>query len=441
MTSMSVLRRTLAGCAAAAALGAGAFAQPQDGAASPAPLPSSYRGPASAVAAVVNDKVITTHDVQQRVRLMVLTSGGRITPEMLPQVQQHALRELIEEQLKFAEGAKFKVQVDDREIDDEILLMTSQTGVSIEELKRQLAAAGIEMRGLQDQVRASLVWQRIVQGRFRDRVRINEDEITAQLERMREDATKEQYLVSEICIPVASPREAEELYRGSLNLIDQMRRGVPFAVVAQQFSACSSAAAGGDLGWVRAGEMPPELDEALRVLPPGAVTNPIPSEGALMILAMRDKRPAQVAGEETLTLVYAGAPESLGKDAAMRAFEKIGASDACAGPATLRQDIGPGVGVALLEGVKMGDIDERFQFSVEGVGRGELGAVVEADGAYHVAFVCERDEGLGLPSRQALEDRAFGRALTRIAQQYLRDIERKASVDIRLETPQPRSGR
>ncbi len=58
---------------------------------------------------------------------------------------------------------------------------------------------------------------------------------------------------------------------------------------------------------------------------------------------------------------------------------------------------------------------------------------MEADGSLHMVFVCEKDEGLGLPSRSAIEDRIYSRQLTRIAQQYLRDIERKSMVDIRLK--------
>ena len=94
------------------------------------------------------------------------------------------------------------------------------------------------------------------------------------------------------CIPVADRNQIQQYYQGALQLIEQMRRGVPFAVVAQQFSACTSAAGGGDLGWVRAGELAPELDAAIKELPQGAVTNPIASDGAFIIMAVRDKREA-----------------------------------------------------------------------------------------------------------------------------------------------------
>ena len=46
---------------------------------------------------------------------------------------------------------------------------------------------------------------------------------------------------------------------------------------------------------------------------------------------------------------------------------------------------------------------------------------------------CDVDEGLGLPSRASIENRIFSRQLSRIGQQYLRDLERRATVDIRAD--------
>jgi peptidyl-prolyl cis-trans isomerase SurA len=369
-------------------------------------------------------------------RLMLLTSGGRISAQMLPQLQNQAVRDLVEEQLKLMEAKEFKLDIEEKEIQAELKQIATDGNVTVTEMEAQLKHDGIGLATLRQQIEAGIAWPRLVQGRFRSRVRIDKDEVDDTLNRMREDASKEQYLVSEICIPVPEPSQAQAYYEGGLQLIAQMRKGVPFAAVAQQFSACPSAAAGGDLGWVHAGELPPELDNALRQLPPGAVTNPIPSEGALMILAVRDKRGAVVAGEQSWTLVYAGAPLSMGRNDALLGLQKIATADACG--SALRLDVGPNIGVARLESMKLGEIDPRFREAVSTLNRGELSGPIEADNALHMVYVCEKDEGLGLPSREAIEDRIYSRQLTRIAQQYLRDVERKTMVDIRLKAEQPR---
>lgn len=421
----------LAAVLATSALAQGETAEPEDRRG----IPASYRGPASAVAAIVNDTVITTYDVEQRLKLMIISSGGRINPQVLPQLQDQAVRDLVQEQLKLQEAKKFELEAPASAIDSELRGMAGQSNLTVEELEKTLLADGVGLQALRNQIASSIVWPELVQGRYGKRARVTDDEVDQTLERLHADATQEQMLVSEICIPVPSPDQAQEYYQGSLQLIEQMRKGVPFAVVAQQFSACTSAAAGGDMGWVRPGELPPSIDEAVRELPPGAVTNPILAEGAFMIMAVRDKRAAVKQGEKSWTLAYAGAPLSMGRAAARIALEKLATAEACGGGRTLRQDLGAGVGVAIIENAPLGAIDERFRSAVEGLGRGDLSDVIEADDGLHILYACDVDEGLGIPSREAITDRLYSRHLQRIGNQYLRDIERKSTVDIRLEAP------
>lgn len=404
---------------------------PQDAGAASA-QPAEEAGPAEAIAAIVNDTVITTYDVRQRMRMELLSAQGQIPPEALPQFQQQVLRNLIEDRLKLQEAAEWEFEVDESEINAQVQQMAAESGLTVDLLKKVLAANRISIDTLRSQIKAGIVWPRLVQARFGRKVRVNDNEIESTLERMREDATKEQYLVSEICLAVNEPSRAQDYYQAGLQLIEQIRRGVPFAVVAQQFSSCTTAAAGGELGWVRAGELPPELDNALKGMPIRAVTNPIPSEGAFMILVLRDKREAVVAGEPSYTFAYAGAPTSMGKTAARQALEKLPAADACGGGAQ-RQDLGQGVGVALVENMTLDGVDPRFRSAVEDLERGELSPIIEADDALHAVYVCEKDDGLGLPSRAALEDKLYGRQLSLIAQRYLRDVEREATIDIRLD--------
>lgn len=390
--------------------------------------------PSESVAAVVNDSVITTYDVRQRMRLMLISAQGQIPEEAYGQLQTQALRDLVEERLKLQETNKFEVEVTDREVYEELSLIAGQSNITAESLELILEHQGVSVEGFREQIKTGIAWPQLVQGRFRDRVRITDDEVEDTLERMRDDANKEQYLVSEICIPVDDPAQAQQYYQGAMQLLAQMRSGVPFSVIAQQFSACTSAAVGGDLGWVRAGELAPEIDAAIRQLPPGSVTNPIPSEGAFMLMAVRDKREAVIAGEPTFTIAYASAPLSVGENTARLAFDKLANADPCLGR-PLRLDLGKDIGFTLLENMTLDKIDPRFAPFIEDLNHKDQSAVIKADNAYHVAYICDKDEGLGLPSRTALENRIFQRQLSRISQQYLRDIERKSTVDIRLKEP------
>ena len=396
-------------------------------------IPQSYTGPESAVIAVVNDKVITTYDVRQRMRLMILNAGGRINPQLLPQLQRQAVKDLVEEQLKIQEAKEFDLTATSEEIDSQVAGIAAQNGLSADQMKEKLEEDGVSVNSLRNQMAASIVWPRLVSGRYGKRVRVDDSEVDAVMQRLHDDATHEQFLLSEICIPVPSPDQQQAYYQASLQLIEQLRKGVPFAVIAQQFSACTTAAAGGNMGWTRTGELPPEIAAAVKILPVGAVTNPIPSEGAFKILAVRDKREAVKQGEKSWTLTYASAPLSVGRAAARSSLEKLATAEACPGGQALRQDLGPNVDVALVENAKLSDIDERFTSAIEDLRRGDLSAPVEAEGALHEVYICSVDEGLGIPPRGEIEEKLYSRQLERIAQQYLRDVRRKSTVDVLID--------
>ncbi len=391
------------------------------------------------IAALVNDQAITTYDLKQRVRLMTLSSGGRMRPEQLPQLQQQALQDLVNERMKQKELEKFEVKTSDKEVQGELQQIAAQAGFTLPELQDALKREGISVEAWKEQIKTSIGWQNLVQGRFRDRVKINEREIDQTLETIRDEVTKERYLVSELCIPVDDPAQIQAYYQAGLQLIEQMRRGVPFASAAQQFSACTSASLGGDIGWVQAGELPKELDDAIKAVPVGSVTNPIPSEGALMILALRDKKQPVEPGEKSFTLAYASAPVSIGENNARLELGKLPTAEVCNARA-IKLDLGPNVNTALLENVKASSIAPKFRRFVEDLNTGDLSTIIEADGYLHVVHICEKDEGLGVPPRAAIENRIFRRQLSLLGQRYLRDIERKSTVEMRLEgaTAQPK---
>ncbi|MEL6111653.1 MAG: peptidylprolyl isomerase [Pseudomonadota bacterium] len=399
---------------------------------SPIPVPAGAPSvpPGETIVGLVNDEVITSFDLRQRIKLILLSSGGQIRPEQVPQLQQQALRDLVNEQIKIKELEKFEVKIPDREVNQELQQIAAQTGLTLQELEKALSFEGISTDAWRQQIRTSIGWQNLVQGRFRDRVKINEREVEQTLQTIRDDATKERYLVSELCIPVEEPTQIQAYYQAGLQLIEQMRRGVPFAAAAQQFSGCTSASIGGDIGWVQAGELPVELDSAIQTIPVGSVTNPIPSEGALIILALRDKKEPVAPGEPSFTLAYASAPVAAGENKARLALKKLPTAEVCNARA-IKLDLGPDVGTALLENVKLSAIDPKFQRFIADLERGDLSAVIEADGYLHEVYICEKDEGLGIPSRSAIEDRIFRRQLQLLGQRYLRDLERKSTIEIR----------
>ena len=74
---------------------------------------------------------------------------------------------------------------------------------------------------------------------------------------------------------VDNPEQDEEVHRFADRLYDQLHQGANFSAVAQQFSQSATAAVGGDIGWVRADQLSPELGKAVAQMRPGELSPPI----------------------------------------------------------------------------------------------------------------------------------------------------------------------
>jgi len=87
------------------------------------------------------------------------------------------------------------------------------------------------------------------------------------------NASKPRYRVAEIYIE-ASPEIGgmEGALEGANAMITQVKGGAPFALLAQQFSSAASAARGGDVGWVREGELRPEIDAVIKQMVDGSLS-------------------------------------------------------------------------------------------------------------------------------------------------------------------------
>ncbi|MEM7742059.1 MAG: peptidylprolyl isomerase [Pseudomonadota bacterium] len=392
----------------------------------------------NAVAATVNDKPISTFDVQQRMRLMMVTSGGQpITPEVEAQLRVQALQDLVDEELKRQETTEFDVNVSDDDVNQELARIAGSGGTTIEGLIVDLAQQGIAIETLREKIRTDQAWERLVRGRFNSRVNVTEGEIDNMLDKMRSDRQAEQFYLSEICLPVDSEQQRDRIYNIGMQMIGQMRQGVPFQALAQQFSVCPSAARGGELGWMRPGELEPTVASVVTGLSEGNVSTPIEMDDMMKVVAVQGKREAAEKGDPSYELAYAGVSKrDITRSEAETATGRLPLTNPCNG-GELSADLGEGVGVELLPMLNINTIRPDFHNALLDLQRGDLSELLESNDSFHRVYVCEMDEGLGLPRRRVIENRIENEEFQLLSRRYLRDLERDSDVEIRLgETTQ-----
>ncbi len=443
---MAPRRKTAAVIATTAAMlvlawtGGPAVAQLADPGAAPA-APTTAQGLSELVVATVNDEIISTYDVVQRMRLLIVTSGIQPTEQNLPDIQREALRSLIDERLELqelrreAKTQKFDLIASDAEVNDELADIARSNNTSADQLLAQLAAQGVGAQTLRDQLRAEISWRGWIRGRYGQRLVIGDDQIKAFQKRTEAEAGKPRFQISEIFIDAARAGGEAAAEQGAAQLIAQIKKGAPFAAVARQFSNSPSAANGGDVGWIAAGEMPAEVDRVLEDLRAGQLSGVIPVKDGVYIVYLRDRR----AGGEAILVDLMQAAIALPRGATPAKVAEAEAKLLALRPKITGCDTLAAT-VAKAPGVVSGDLGEAdikdlapaFRSAAESLQVGQVSAPIRTDAGLHLIALCSRRRG-GADSltREQIENRLYGQELAMIAKRTLRDLRNSATIETR----------
>ena len=239
--------------------------------------------------AIVNGEIITQTDIDQRLALLIIASGGRIPAEEMDRLRQQVLRNLIDETLQIQAAAAEKITIKPADIDKTLARVAGNNKQTVEQLTALLDANGSSIASMRRQIEGEIAWTRLQRAKIESSVSVGEEEVKAVLDRMNASKGTEEFRVGEIFLSANAGNETQTLSNAN-KILEQLRNGASFAGYARQYSEASTAAVGGDLGWVRPEQLPDPIAAQLRTMGPGQISTPIQVQGGYSIVAVQDTR-------------------------------------------------------------------------------------------------------------------------------------------------------
>jgi len=239
--------------------------------------------------AIVNGDVITQTDVDQRLAFLSIASGQPIPADQIDTLRQQVLSNLIDETLEIQAAKAEKIDIKKADIDRTVARVAKDSKQTPEQMAVYLGSHGSSIESLRRQIQGEIAWARLQQAKIEDGVSVGDDEVKAVLDRLNASKGTEQYRVSEIFLS-ATPYTQTETIQNADKILDQLKNGASFPAFARQYSQASTAAVGGDLGWVRPEQLPTQIADVLRQMTPGTISNPISLPGGVSIIAVQDTR-------------------------------------------------------------------------------------------------------------------------------------------------------
>ncbi len=397
----------------------------------------------TAIVAVVNGEVISQGDVDHRRRLFALSTGLPVTQDVLNRLTPQVIRQLIDERLRLQEAQRRHIVVGDKEIADAITEIETRNGMQPGTLRRKLSSQGVELRTLIDQIRVQIGWTRVLREVLGTQTVISDNDIKQQEELLKKEIGQPEYRVGEIFVPVAEPSQTEDARRFADTVIEQLRAGAPFAVMAAQFSQSQTALAGGDLGWVQQNQLDNAVLRVLNEMPPNAISNPIAVPGGFSIVTLRAKREigrdlATVLSVRQLFFKFNGKLDPTNPTPQQRQTIE----DARRTVAEIKNCEGMEAAAKAAGNSRGGDPGE---VRLETVGVPALRQLMAtqplekisqpliADDGVAMLMICSREQkNVGMPNSKELGEHILSERVELASRQLMRDLQRRALIDRRV---------
>ncbi|MDG1997469.1 MAG: peptidylprolyl isomerase [Emcibacteraceae bacterium] len=393
------------------------------------------------IVALVNDDVITLYDLKQRSLLMMLSSRENlVTQEAQRALQSRAMDALIDDKLKMQEAIEYESNVEETVLDQAYSNYATQFNLSPEDLEEQLRLSGVIKPSLIAQINGTLSWQRVVQGLLEPQVNITDDEVFNSIETLEKNKGKDEYRISEIFLLTTDNEKRAEALTTANAIYEQLTQNVPFSAMAQQFSQSSTAAVGGDMGWVFEGELPSEVKDKIITMQRDEISEPVQTTDGIYILQVTDKRKILTVTEDdtiisTKFILFEkpeDSPETTDEYLAninQTITSNADSLDFC----EVNEDVLKSIGGAASG--DMGDVEAgRFKGDVKGevlaLEVGKATKLYEDEDVYRAYIVCgKRIPEVNLPDFDTVLASMTSTRLQLFARRHLRDLRRDAIID------------
>ncbi|HXG80423.1 MAG TPA: peptidylprolyl isomerase, partial [Sphingomicrobium sp.] len=239
--------------------------------------------------AIVNGEVITQTDIDQRLALLALANNTPIPESELERLRQQVLSNLIDETLQIQAAKAEEIEISEADIDKTVARVAGNVKQTPDQMAAYLKARGSSIRSIRRQILGEIAWRRLQSKKIESTVSVGDEEVQAVIDKLNASKGAEEFRVGEIFISATSANE-EQAAQNAQRVFAALQQGGSFVGYARQFSEASTAAVGGDLGWVRPEQLPDELASVVRQMRPGMLSQPIKVPGGYSIIAVQDVR-------------------------------------------------------------------------------------------------------------------------------------------------------
>lgn len=250
----------------------------------------------SKIAAVVNNEIITTHQLDLKLtEFMASQAQGKIVPpEQMTAKRRQFLDRLIEEALVQQKIKELKLTASDLEIDEAITDVQRQNSITSEQLTQALQGQGLSMDAYREKMRDQILRFKLIGREVQSKVDVTDQDISnyfrEHIDEYREPPVVE---LDHLRIPLPEKVNADQLAAArqkAEQALAKLRAGETLDAVI----AATEGASGGSMGQFKERELSALIREALTGMQPGDYSEVVDTPTGLMVFHIVGLQPGSI---------------------------------------------------------------------------------------------------------------------------------------------------
>lgn len=239
---------------------------------------------AQTVVVMVNGEPITGMDIEQRSKLIVMTTNKQPS-------RQDVINELIDEKVKIKEAKRFGVDPGTSDIDQSYAQMAQRMRLSPDQLTEVLEKRGVRPETLRSRIKADMVWGSLVRGRFKESLQVGERDVATAVrgtgvEKLEVEASEYKMQPIVLIVPRGSPESA---YQQRKKEAETLRERVTSCADANNYFKSMRGAAVRDIVTKTSADLPEALRDLLEKTPVGHLTPPERTKQGIEMVALCER--------------------------------------------------------------------------------------------------------------------------------------------------------
>ena len=261
----------------------------------PLQLPAKQIVELDQIITIVNDDVITSTELDRRIEL--ITQQLKQSRTQLPPAEilrKQILERMILEKIQLQLAEKRAIRVDDETINRVIDNIAKENKLSIGDFRKVLERDGVSFAEFRQSIKRDLTIERLKNQEVDKEVTVTTQEVdNFLLKAAKQGNSRTEYHLGHILISIpeaATPAQIDEKKAKAQAVLKQLRQGDDFAKTAIANSDGQQALQGGDLGWLKAGQLPTIFADTILQMKEGEISEPLRSSSGFHIVKLIGKR-------------------------------------------------------------------------------------------------------------------------------------------------------